>query len=86
MGYPSRITKGQCGAMFGLMLAGVSFTKAASIIGVSCERLRPYVPEDWRRSPMPVRTRQMTPEQHKIYRKQVAIVGRNRAVEQALSI
>ncbi|MGQ3299670.1 hypothetical protein [Reyranella sp.] len=84
MGAPSRVTKGHCGAVFGLMLAGISFTKASAIIGVSCERLRPYVPEDWRRSPMPLRVREMTPDQHKIYRKLIPVLGR-RATLQVLT-
>ena len=84
MGAPSRITKGHCGAVHGLMVAGVSFTKAAAIIGVSCERLRPYVAEDWRRSPMPLRIRDMTAEQHKVYRKLIPVLGRN-ATLQALA-
>lgn len=79
------ITKGQVAAICGLILAGVPYVKACAMVKASRPRMSDYVPDDWRRAPMPVRVRQMSRPQFAIYRKLVPILGRKRAVEQALA-
>lgn len=84
MGAPIRVTNGHRAAVCGLLLAGVSFGDACQIAAAPRERMRQYIPADWRRSPMPVRVRQMTREQFAVYRKIVPVLGRNAAVAMAL--
>ncbi len=81
----ARITKGQVAAVCGLILIGVPYVKACRIVAASRKQMPKYVPPDWRRSPMKVRVRQMSRKQYGIYRKLVPVLGRNRAVEQALA-
>jgi hypothetical protein len=86
MGAATRVTNGHRAAVCGLILAGVSYGTACQIAAAPRERMRQYVPPDYRRSPMPVRVREMTRPQYAVYRKLVPVLGRNRAVEQALAL
>jgi hypothetical protein len=84
MGAPTRVTNGHRAAVCGLLLVGVSFGDACQIAAAPRDRMRQYIPEDWRRAPMKVGVRQMTRKQFAIYRKIVPVLGRNAAVAMAL--
>jgi hypothetical protein len=57
---PIRVTAGQRAAVCALALIGVGFVEACRIVGCGHDRMRPYVPRDWRRGNLRVRVRQMT--------------------------
>ncbi len=83
MGAPTRVTNGHRAAVCGLLLAGVSFGDACQIAAAPRDRMRQYIPEDWRRAPT-VGVRSMTRQQFAIYRKIVPVLGRNAAVAMAM--
>jgi len=43
----TRVLKGHVGAVHALRLCGVPFTECARIVGISPERMKDYVAEDW---------------------------------------
>ncbi len=81
---PARITKGQVAAVHGLILVGVPYVMSCEIVAASRDRMRDHVGEDWRCAPT-VGVRKMSRRQFRIYRKLVPVLGRNRAVEQAVA-
>lgn len=81
-----RVTTGQKAAVCGLILAGVSFTKACDIAGVGYQRVRPYVPDDYRdrTAPLPVPVRKMSGRQLARYRKARRCLPRDIAYAEAM--
>lgn len=83
---PSRVTNGQRAAVCGLILAGVPFVTACRVAGASRERVRPYIPDDWLKQPLPKRVRDMSDAERRLYRKLQPIVGRTQAAAQSLAL
>lgn len=81
-----RITVGMKAAVHGLLLAGVGFKKSCEIVNAGHISMWEYVAPDWRRSPLPVRTRAMTEAQFKLYHKLRPIIGREQAFAQAVPV
>lgn len=81
---PSRVANGQRAAICGLILAGVPFVAACRVAGASRKRVRPYIPDDWLKQPLPKRVRDMSLAEVRLYRKLQPIVGRAQAAAQVL--